>query len=344
MSKKIFNIAVVGSGAISRYHIPPVIENENANLYALCDPVEDVLKARMEEFNISYGVADYRELVNDPKVDAVLVLAADDVHEEITNAFLRAGKPVLLEKPMALTLEECESMLRTQAETGTPLMVGQVCRYNPNFVQAKEIIDSGILGELTFIESEYAHNYGQKHRGVNDWRVNPKREGFIGGGCHAVDLLRWIAGNPTEVCAYSNHKYLTDWPVDDTTVAIMKFPNDVIGKVFVSIGIHRPYTMRTVINGTNGTLIFDAKDDTMTLYAGDRETGKGYSKKQVIPAHATDAHNMAGEVADFLNALIENKPMPIPAIEGASTVAVCRAAVESAHNNGMPQKVKYPEV
>ena len=344
MSKKIWNVAVVGSGAISRYHIPAVIENENANLYALCDPVEDILKARMEEFNVSYGVADYRELVNDPKVDCALVLCSDEMHSEITCAFLRAGKPVLLEKPMALTNEECEDMLRAQKETGTPLMVGQVARYNPNFIQAKEIIDSGILGELTFIESEYAHNYGTKHRGVNDWRVNPKREGFIGGGCHAVDLLRWIAGDPTEVAAYSNHKYLTDWPVDDTTVAIMKFPNDVIGKVFVSIGIHRPYTMRTVINGTNGTLIFDAKDDTMTLYAGDRETGKGYSKKQVIPAHATDAHNMAGEVADFLNALIEGKPMPIPATEGANTVAVCRAAVESAHNNGMPQQVKYPKI
>ena len=344
MSKKIWNVAVVGSGAISRYHIPAVIENENANLYALCDPVEDILKARMEEFNVSYGVADYRELVNDPKVDCALVLCSDEAHAEITCAFLRAGKPVLLEKPMALTNEECEDMLRAQKETGTPLMVGQVARYNPNFIQAKEIIDSGILGELTFIESEYAHNYGTKHRGVNDWRVNPKREGFIGGGCHAVDLLRWIAGDPTEVAAYSNHKYLTDWPVDDTTVAIMKFPNDVIGKVFVSIGIHRPYTMRTVINGTNGTLIFDAKDDTMTLYAGDRETGKGYSKKQVIPAHATDAHNMAGEVADFLNALIEGKPMPIPVTEGANTVAVCRAAVESAHNNGMPQQVKYPKI
>lgn len=344
MAKKIFNIAVVGCGAISRYHIPPVIENENANLYALCDPVESILKERMEEFGATYGVADYRELLDDPKVDAVLVLTSDDAHAEITCAFLRAGKPVLLEKPMALTTEECEEMLRVEKETGTPLMVGQVARYNPNFVQAKEIIDSGILGELTFIESEYAHNYGSRHRGVNDWRVNPKREGFIGGGCHAVDLLRWIAGNPTEVCAYSNHKYLTDWPVDDTTVSIMKFPNDVIGKVFVSIGIHRPYTMRTVINGTNGTLIFDAKDDTMTLYAGDRETGKGYSKKQVIPAHATDAHNMAGEVADFLNALINGTPMPIPAMEGASTVAVCRAAVESAHNNGMPQTVKYPKV
>lgn len=343
MSKKIFNIAVVGSGAISRYHIPPILENENANLYALCDCVEEILKERMEEFNISYGVTDYKVLVDDPKVDAALVLTADNAHTEITCAFLRAGKPVLLEKPMALTTEECEEMLRTEKETGTPLMVGQVARYNPNFVQAKEIIDSGILGELTFIESEYAHNYGQRHRGVNDWRVNPQREGFIGGGCHAVDLLRWIAGNPTEVHAFSNHKYLTDWPVNDTTVAIMKFPNDVIGKVFCSIGIHRPYTMRTVINGTNGTLIFDAKAETMTLYAGDPVTGKGYSKEQIIPAHKTDAHNMAGEVADFLNALINNTPMPISSIEGASTVAVCRAAVTSAAT-GETVKVKYPQV
>ena len=106
MSKKIFNIAVIGAGAISRYHIPPVLENENANLYAICDPVEEVLQARMEEFNIAYGVADYRVLVDDPKVDAALVLTSDEAHAEITCAFLRAGKPVLLEKPMALTLEE----------------------------------------------------------------------------------------------------------------------------------------------------------------------------------------------------------------------------------------------
>ena len=340
MSKKIFNIAVVGAGAISRYHIPPVIENENANLYAICDPVESVLKERMEEFNIAYGVSDYRELVNDPKVDAALVLTADDAHMEIACAFMRAGKPVLLEKPMALTTEECEEMLRVEKETGTPLMVGQVARYNPNFVQAKEIIDSGILGELTFIESEYAHNYGQRHRGVNDWRVNPKREGFIGGGCHAVDFLRWVAGNPTEVFAYSNHKYLTEWPVNDSTIAVYKFPNDVIGKVFCSIGVKRDYTMRTCLYGTEGTIIFESRGTEMKLYQCDKN-GKMYTIPRLLPC-TPKGHNMTAEISDFVDAIIAGKPNPISSIEGASTVAVCRATVKSAEL-GQPVQIVYPE-
>jgi predicted dehydrogenase len=88
---------------------------------------------------------------------------------------------------------------------------------------------------------------------ATSWRRDPKimRYGFVGGGCHAVDLIRWIAGNPSEVSAYGNQKYLTDWPpILDAIMAIYRLPNDTIGKVFCSIGCKRPYTMRTVIYGT----------------------------------------------------------------------------------------------
>ena len=126
------------------------------------------------------------------------------------------------------------------------------------------LIDAGRIGELFFVESEYAHDYSTAARGWNDWRVdsNRPREPYLGGGCHAVDLLRWIAGNPSEIMAYSNHKCLTDWPVDDCTISMMKFPNNVIGKVFVSIGCKRDYTMRSVFYGTRGTII---ADNTLSL-------------------------------------------------------------------------------
>lgn len=156
---------------------------------------------------------------------------------------MRAGKDVLLEKPMALTMEECEEMLRVKKETGKRLMVGQVARYNNNARTAKKLVEEGAIGDLVYIESEYAHDY-MTSRGYDDWRVSPEREGMIGGGCHAVDLLRWIAGNnPEEVHAFSTHKYLLDWPVNDTTIAIFKFPNGVIGKVFCGIGVKRNYTI-----------------------------------------------------------------------------------------------------
>ena len=341
MCEKKLNVAVIGCGNIAVLHIKGVLAKPECVLYAVCDNAsDDRLAKHLEEYKPQRAVADYRELVDDPNVDIAIITTPDKTHMEMTCAFLRAGKDVLLEKPMALTVPECEEMLRAEKESGRRLMVGQVARYNGVFVKAKEIIDSGILGELTFVESEYAHTY-KGERGYNDWRVNAEREGMIGGGCHAVDLLRWIAGDPTEVTAYANHKYLMDWPVNDSTIAIYKFPNDVIGKVFCSIGARRRYTMRTCVYGVNGTLIFESNEENITLYLTD-ENGKNYTKPRYIPASTID-HNMTAEISDFVDAILADKPNPISSIEGASTVAVCRATVESVRVGG-PVKISYPKV
>ena len=336
------NIAVIGAGRIAHSHFAGLLNLPQCYRYAICDPCED---GRAEKLKEQYGVekacADYKELIGDPKVDAVIVTTPDHTHCEIASAFLRDGKPVLLEKPMALKKEDCDELLRVSKETGTMLMVGQVCRYNHNFVQAKKLIETGALGDLVFVESEYAHSY-ELNPGTGNWRVHPDREAIIGGGCHAIDLLRWIAGNPTEVSAYANHKYLPDWPVNDTTIAIYKFPNDVIGKVFCSIGVKRVYTMRTCIYGTKGTLIFGNYDKTMTLYkANPEDIHSGFTKPTIIPCNPK-GHNMEAEIRDFVLAIQNGKQPPISPLEGASTVAVARATVDS-FTKGKPVKIKYPK-
>lgn len=341
MSEKKFNVAVIGCGKIATSHLKGVLEKPECVLYAVCDnATDDRLQTRKEKYGAQIAVTDYKELLGDPNIDFVIITVPDNSHMEIACAFMRDGKDVLLEKPMALTVPECEEMLRVEKETGKRLMVGQVVRYNNNFATAKKLVDEGAIGELAFVESEYAHDYSVA-RGYNDWRVNPEREGMIGGGCHAVDLLRWIAGNPTEVHAFSNHKYLTDWPVNDTTVAIYKFPNGVIGKVFCGIGVKRDYTMRTCLYGTKGTIIVDSKSTELTLYQVNDDP-KGYTVPQSVPCTPI-SHNMAGEISDFVDAMVEGRPNPIAAIEGASTVAVCRATVESA-KTGETVKIVYPQV
>jgi len=341
MSEKKFNVAVIGCGKIATSHLKGVAAKPECELYAVCDNATDNrLQERKEEYGAKIAVKDYKELLGDPNIDFVIITVPDNSHMEIACAFMRDGKDVLLEKPMALTVPECEEMLKVEKETGKRLMVGQVVRYNTKFAYAKKLVDEGAIGELAFVESEYAHDYSVA-RGYNDWRVTPEREGMIGGGCHAVDLLRWIAGNPTEVHAFSNHKYLTDWPVNDTTIAIYKFPNNVIGKVFCGIGVKRGYTMRTCLYGTKGTIIVESKEDEIRLYQVDEE-GKGYTTPKMIPVESV-SHNMAGEISDFVDAMIEGRPNPIAAIEGASTVAVCRATVESA-KTGETVKIVYPEI
>ena len=190
---------------------------------------------------------------------------------------------------------------------------------------------------LYFVESEYAHNYGEHARGYDDWRVCPEREGFIGGGCHAVDLLRWIAGDPTEVYAHANHKCLTDWPVNDCTIAIYKFPDNVMGKVFVSIGCRRDYTMRSVFYGTKGTIICDNTSPTITLYEGE-----DYATPKTIPVEINN-HNVTAEIDAFITSLIDGKDILVGSVEGANTVTVCCATVESA-KIGKPVDIVYPKI
>lgn len=337
MSDKKLNIGVVGCSPMGKRHAKGIVEH--ANLYAICDTAPERLEEFRNEFEPPVVTSDYKELLDDEELDAVVIVTPDQLHSEMVCAFLKAGKDVMCEKPLALNLEECEEMMRAEKESGRQLMVGQVCRCNPVFVKAKELIDAGKIGELVFVESEYAHNYDDS-KGYNNWRMVPERNTVVGGGCHAIDLLRWIAGDPTEVFAYANHKIMTDWPTDDTTIAVYKFPNDVMGKVMISNGTKRSYTMRSVFYGTKGTIIAQNKMGEVILFE-DAE-GKNYHDEQIIEVPPKD-HNAEDEIGAFVDAIINNKRVPVPAVEGASTVAVACATVKSTETGDKVQ-IRYPEL
>ncbi|MCR5041572.1 MAG: Gfo/Idh/MocA family oxidoreductase, partial [Clostridia bacterium] len=207
------------------------------------------------------------------------------------------------------------------------------CRFTPAFEKAKEIVDSGVIGEVYFAESEYAHDYMYL---VDNWRADPLRHGVIGGGCHAVDLLRWLVGDPMEVFAYGTHKLLPQVPYDDATVAVMKFGADVMGKVFVSTGCKRDYTMRTLVYGTKGTLICDNTSPTMTLFTAG-EDGMAH-EPQTIPVQVNN-HNSAREFEVFAEAIRTGRPPETDAREGAKTVEACLSIIESSETG----RIIYPD-
>ncbi len=307
-----------------------------AEIALLCDSNEENLRFAGERYGIPEDrwITDYKDIINNEDIDVVTVATPDQQHVKISCDLLRAGKHVLCEKPLALTREDITEMVRVSDECDAKFMVGQICRFTPAFEKAKEIIESGTIGEVYFIESEYAHDYMKL---CDDWRADPLRHGVIGGGCHAVDLIRWLVGDPQEVFAYGTHKLLPMVSYDDATIAVMKFGENVMGKVFVSTGCKRDYTMRTVIYGTKGTLICDNTSPTMTLFTTDEEG-------VVLPAQTVDVvvnnHNAAKEFEVFADAILNNKPVMTDAREGAKTVAVCLAIVESA-KTGMPVKPDY---
>ena len=307
-----------------------------AEIGAICDSNEENLRFAGERYNIpeEKRFTDYADIISNDAIDVVTVAIPDQQHVKVSCDLLRAGKHVLCEKPLALTREDIREMVKVAKECDSKFMVGQICRFTPAFIKAKELVDSGVIGDIYYVESEYAHDYMYL---VDTWRADPNRHGVIGGGCHAVDLLRWIAGDPTEVMAYGTHKLLPTVAYDDATIAIMKFPNDVIGKVFVSTGCKRDYTMRTLIYGTKGTIICDNTSPTMQLFTiGEDEMAH---EPQTIEIEVNN-HNAAAEFTVFADSILNGAPIATDATEGAKTVEVCLSIVESS-KTGKPVAPNY---
>ncbi len=332
--KKKLKLGIIGAGGFSNHHLNAIQKLDCVEVLAISDIVLENAKTQAEKYNIPSYYQDHKELLARDDIEAVSLPLPDQVHAQITIDALKAGKHVLCEKPMALDLDECKEMIKVAEATGKQLMVGQVARYSPVFAKAKELIEKGALGTVYFIESEYAHDYSGIG-GQGGWRVTPEREPIIGGGCHAVDLIRYLMGeSPTEVSAYANNFALVDWPIHDCTIGIMKFPSGAIGKVFTSTGCKRKYTMRTVVQGTKGTLIFCDSQPYLSFFK-DNFTSlpelEGVAQRVIemrIPA-AVDTHNVAAEFKDFCDAILENKPVITDGREGMATVAVCTSIVKS---------------
>jgi len=326
---------VISASGMAQSHMNAIKWNKTTELVAICDIDEERLNQVAEEYGVAKYV-DYKEMLRRDDIDAVVICTPDQLHREMTVEALKAGKHVLCEKPMALTIEDCKAMVKAARESDRKVMIGQICRYTPGFLKAKQLIDAGEIGELFFVETEYAHDYAHI-QGKGNWRLDPLRHGFLGGGCHAVDLACWIAGKPTEVMAYSNKKMLQHWPTDDCTIAIMKFPNDVIGKVFVSTGCKRNYTMRSVFYGSKGTIITDNTSPNMQVFKTDSSCG--YTTPMLYPISINN-HNAMGEVGDFADRILNDKPIETTVYEGAATVAAALAAIRSAAS-GKPEAIDY---
>ncbi len=335
--------AVIGCGEGFR-HIKAYKENPRYELLALCDIHPERIRKRMDEFSLKTDVVatgDYRDILAIPGIDVVSVASPDYFHAEHSIAALEAGKNVLCEKPMTLDLEESKAIIEAVRRTGKTFMIGHPTRYTPAFILARRMIQHGDIGELFMVESEYAHNY-RHARGIDDWRVDPRRDPFLGGACHAMDLIRWVTDDPVdEAFAYGTKKGLADWPIaSDSYMAVFKFRNGVIGKVMCSIGLSRPYTMRSVFYGTKGTIICDNMSkalqiSSVKLFGTETDVCTPFAE---VPVEV-NSHNVEAQADLMADILLKGAENHASVIEGARTVAACAAAIESA-KTGLPVKVE----
>ena len=218
-SKQIFGVGIIGCGMIGQKRAKAL--GSGGRLVACADIEVD----RAESLAKSTGAKvfrDWRELVWLPGVDVVIVATLHDSLAEITLTAIEAGKHVLVEKPAARTVAELEPVMAAAAKHGVKVHVGFNHRYHRSLLKAKEIVDTGALGELMFIRARYGH--GGRIGYDKEWRAKPELSGggeLIDQGPHLIDLSRWFLGEFAEVQGFA-HTYFWDMPVDDNGFMLLK--------------------------------------------------------------------------------------------------------------------------
>lgn len=216
---KPFGVGIVGCGLIGQKRSKAL--GSGGKLVACADI--DVNRAEnLARTSAAKVFRDWRELVWSPEVEALVVATLHDSLAEITRTAAEAGKHVLVEKPAARNAAELEPVILAAAKHGVKVHVGFNHRYHRSLRKAKEIVDSGALGELMFVRARYGH--GARIGYDKEWRANPALSGggeLIDQGPHLIDLSRWFLGEMTEVQGFA-HTYYWDMPVDDNGFLLLK--------------------------------------------------------------------------------------------------------------------------
>ena len=203
-------IGIIGCGSIGSTHANAYAGVKGAELVAMCDILPDVLEKKAKAHNVKITYTDYHELLANPDIDAVSICVPNDMHAPIAIDAFKAGKHVMLEKPMTLNSQLGKDILAARDASGKILQMGMVWRQTPEAIVVKEEIEAGRLGEIYQIRVKLIRSRGIP--GLGGWFTTKARSG--GGGLidiavHFLDLVMWLTGywNPTAVSAKVYSKF-----------------------------------------------------------------------------------------------------------------------------------------
>jgi predicted dehydrogenase len=207
-------VGLIGVGGISSLHYLGYKDNPQAELHAICDVNNELLQRRVREWGIPKAYADYRDLLADSKVDAVEVITPHHLHAPIGIAALEAGKHVSMQKPMAINVAECDALIAAARRSGKLFRVFENFRYYPPLVRAKELLDSGAIGEpLSFRMKIVQGSMGKGWKvpyGRWAWRFDATQSGggriMFDYGFHIFPIAMWFLGEMEKVFSWITYR------------------------------------------------------------------------------------------------------------------------------------------
>lgn len=328
MSKKI-KIGVIGAGAIA----------ENAHLagYALipelCEvtAICDVNKARAEEmakkFNIPEVYTDHKEMLAKADIDAVSICTPNVFHAPQTIDACNAGKHVLCEKPMATSEEDCEAMIEAAVRNNVQLMVGFTHRFYNYNQKAKALLEEGIIGKPFMARVRFAHEGPYiSWPAKSDWFFKKDLAGggaLLDMGIHALDIVRFLIGEIKDISANLN-TLVRDIEVEDNAVCAVNFENGAMG--YIEVGwSSKAGVLGIEIYGDDGSMVIDYQTP-LKVYIDKKKSigGPGWVELKEYAGGGWD-----NEMKVFVEALLNNTPVPVNGFDGLKGVRLATAAYKS---------------
>ncbi len=223
--------ALVGCGKIAKRHSDLLGQNQidNASLVAVCDKDIDRAKAISENYNIP-AYSCMHKMMESEEIDAVVILTASGLHAQHTSELAKYGKAILVEKPMALTLEDADAMIEACDNHSVRLFIVKQNRFNLPVVKLRQAIDQGRLGKLIMGTVRVRWCRTQEYYDQDPWRGSWEFDGGVlcNQASHHIDLLEWMMGDIESVFA-KGLTALADIEAEDTAVAVLKFRSGALG-------------------------------------------------------------------------------------------------------------------
>ena len=330
-------IAVIGTGRMGSVHTRNIARLiPEADLVAICDIRLEVAQAVADELGIQRVVKDYKELLADPEIEAILIATSTPTHAFIIKDAARAGKQIFCEKPLAMDLGEIDEALAAVEKAGVKLQVGFNRRFDKSFREVHEIVSSGEIGRPCILRIT---NRDPDLPAMEFMRVSGGM--FLDMTIHDFDMARFQVGEVDEVYAIGNvliEPELKEFNDTDTNVVTLKFANGAIGAIDNSRKAVYGYDQRLEVFCSNGTAMADNEAES-TIKKGDPQgfhTARPpyFFMQRYAPCYVD-------EVRQFIECVRDDKPTPTTGKDGRAAVVLGYAAGKSLREN---RPVKVSEI
>jgi len=224
-------MGVIGCGAIANAHLPAQRALEEISTVAVCDINEQAARERAEEFEVESVYRDYHDLLADDHVDAVAILLPHHLHRDCALAAAQAGKHILCEKPMAISLAEADDMVAAADSAHVVLMIAQILRFRPANLRARELIRDGAIGQ---VKNVIRRRYGKSGDPGRDWALRPEEAGgwvLYGYGSHEIDMILWLNDAEAREVYAQGQRNNPSWDDYDEISIEMRLSNEAIASM-----------------------------------------------------------------------------------------------------------------